>query len=269
MTIKIGIVGCAGRMGQMLMKEVLDGQGTALAGGTEREGGGGAGKDIGELLGRGRLNLTVGTDARALFQASDVVIDFTAPAATVAHARLAAELGKALVVGTTGLEAEHEAVLREAAAKVPVVYAPNFSVGVNLLMSLVERVSAILDPSYDIEIVEMHHRHKVDAPSGTALGLGRAAAAGRQVALADVAVRQRDGIVGPRKSGEIGFATLRGGDVVGDHTVMFAAEGERIELTHKAQSRAVFSKGAVRAACWAVGHQPGLFNMFDVLGLKA
>ena len=269
MSIKIGIVGCAGRMGQMLMKEVLDTDGASLSGGTERPGGPAAGQDIGELLGRGKLGLTIGTDARELFQASDVVIDFTTREATVVHARLAAELGKALVVGTTGLEPQQEVVLHEAATKVPVVYAPNFSIGVNLLMSLVEQVAKVLDPSYDIEIVEMHHRHKVDAPSGTALGLGRAAAAGRQVALSDVAVRQRDGIVGPRKSGEIGFATLRGGDVVGDHTVMFAAEGERIELTHKAQSRAVFSKGAVRAALWAQGRKAGLYSMFDVLGLKA
>jgi len=269
MSIRIGIVGCAGRMGQMLMKEVLDGQGVTLSGGTERDGGAAAGQDIGELLGRGKLGLTIGTDARALFLASDAVIDFTAPAATLAHAKLAAELGKALIVGTTGIDAAHEAELRAAAAKTSIVYAPNFSVGVNLLLNLVEKVASILDPSYDIEIVEMHHHHKVDAPSGTALGLGRAAAAGRQVSLDDVAVRQRDGIVGPRKTGEIGFATLRGGDVVGDHTVMFAAEGERIELTHKAQSRAVFSKGAVRAARWAVGRQPGLYDMSDVLGLKA
>lgn len=269
MSTKIGIVGCAGRMGQMLMKEVLDGAGFDLSGGSERAGGASVGKDIGELLGRGTLGLAVGDDARALFQASDVVIDFTTRDATVAHARLARELGKALVVGTTGLEPEHEAVLHEAATKVPVVYAPNFSVGVNLLMSLVEKVASILDPSYDIEIVEMHHRHKVDSPSGTALGLGRAAAAGRQVALSDVWVKQRDGIIGPRKAGEIGFATLRGGDVVGDHTVMFAAEGERVELTHKAQSRAVFAKGAVRAAGWAVGRKPGLYTMFDVLGLSA
>ena len=269
MSIKIGIVGCAGRMGQMLMKEVLDTAGAELAGGTERPGGAALGKDIGELLGRGTSGLIIGGDARALFQASDVVIDFTSRDATVIHARLAQELGKALVVGTTGLEPEHEAVLHEAAAKVPVVYAPNFSVGVNLLMSLVEKVASILDPSYDIEIVEMHHRHKVDSPSGTALGLGRAAAAGRQVALSDVWVKQRDGIVGARKSGEIGFAALRGGDVVGDHTVMFAAEGERIELTHKAQSRAVFSKGAVRAALWTASAKAGLYDMFDVLGLKA
>lgn len=269
MSIKIGIVGCAGRMGQMLMKEVLDTAGAELAGGTERPGGAAVGKDIGELLGRGTSGLIIGDDARALFQASDVVIDFTSREATVAHARLAQELGKALVVGTTGLEPEHEAVLHEAASKVPVVYAPNFSVGVNLLMSLVEKVASILDPSYDIEIVEMHHRHKVDSPSGTALGLGRAAAAGRQVALSDVWVKQRDGIVGARKSGEIGFAALRGGDVVGDHTVMFAAEGERIELTHKAQSRAVFSKGAVRAALWTASTKAGLYDMFDVLGLKA
>lgn len=269
MGIKIGIVGCAGRMGRMLMAEVLDGEGLVLSGGTERSGGAAVGRDIGELLGRGALGLTVGGDARALFQASDAVIDFTARDATVEHAGLAAELGKVLIVGTTGLEAGHEAELRRAAAGTAIVYAPNFSVGVVLLTSLVEKVASVLDPAYDIEIVEMHHRHKVDAPSGTALGLGRAAAAGRRAVLAEVAVRRRDGIVGPRKPGEIGFASLRGGDVVGDHTVMFAAEGERIELTHKAQSRAVFAKGAIRAAGWAVGRQPGLYTMFDVLGLKA
>jgi len=267
MTIKIGIVGCAGRMGQMLMKEVLDTNGVSLSGGTERTGGPALGRDIGELLGRGALGLTIIDDARALFAASDAVIDFTARDATVAHAKIAAELGKVHVVGTTGLEAEHEAELKAAAAKTQIVYAPNFSIGVNLLLGLVKQVAGILDETYDIEVVEMHHHHKVDSPSGTALGLGRAAAAGRQVKLEDVWMKQRDGIIGARKPGEIGFATLRGGDVVGDHTVMFAADGERIELSHKASSRAVFAKGAVRAARWAVGKPAGLYSMADVLGL--
>lgn len=267
MTIKIGIVGCAGRMGQMLLQEVLDSDGVELSGGTEREGGPAAGKDIGELLGRGKLGLAVTTDARALFQASDAVIDFTAPTATLAHARLAAELGKVHVIGTTGLGSAEEEVLHEAAAKTAIVLAPNFSVGVNLLMALVKKVAGVLGDDYDIEIVEMHHHHKVDSPSGTALGLGRAAAAGRKVALEDVWVKERDGLIGARKPGDIGFATLRGGDVVGDHSVMFAAEGERIELTHKASSRSVFAKGAIRAACWAHGKQPGLYSMADVLGL--
>jgi 4-hydroxy-tetrahydrodipicolinate reductase len=171
------------------------------------------------------------------------------------------------VVGTTGLKPEHEAALDEAAAKVAVVQAANMSVGVNLMLGLARQVAAILDDGFDIEIVEMHHRHKVDAPSGTALALGKAAAAGRGVALDDVAVRARDGMIGPRPKGQIGFATLRGGDVVGEHTVVFAGEGERIELTHKASSRAIFARGAVRAALWTQGRPPGRYSMRDVLGL--
>ncbi|MCR6629592.1 MAG: 4-hydroxy-tetrahydrodipicolinate reductase [Magnetospirillum sp.] len=265
--MKIGIVGCGGRMGRMLVNAVLDAEGCALAGGTERPGGDAVGRDIGELLGRGALGVQVVDDARTLFDVADAVIDFTAPAATVQHAAFAAETGTVLIVGTTGLSKEDEAALRAAGDRIPVVYAPNFSVGVNLLMALTERAAAILGDDYDIEIVEMHHRHKVDAPSGTALGLGRAAAAGRQVALDHVWCKARDGHTGARPKGEIGFATLRGGDVVGDHTVMYATEGERVELTHKASSRAVFAKGAVRAALWAKGRPAGLYSMRDVLGL--
>jgi 4-hydroxy-tetrahydrodipicolinate reductase len=265
--MKIGIVGCAGRMGRMLMAAVLEAEGCQLSGGSERAGGSVVGRDVGELLGRGAMSLLVTSDSRQLFAASDAIIDFTAPAATVAHAALAAETGKVLVVGTTGLSPEDEAELAQAATQVPVVYAPNFSIGVNLLMALTERAAGILGTDYDIEIVEMHHRHKVDAPSGTALGLGRSAAAGRDVALSDVWCKSRDGHVGPRPRGEIGFATLRGGDVVGDHTVMFATDGERVELTHKASSRAVFAKGAVRAAQWAKNQPAGLYSMRDVLGL--
>ncbi len=264
---KIGILGCAGRMGQMLVREVLDTPGAVLAGGTERVGGDAAGRDLGLLVGRKELGVTIGVDPKTLFEVADAVIDFTAPEATVQHAALAAETRTVHVVGTTGLSAEQEAALRAAAARTAVVWAPNMSVGVNLLLSLVEQVARTLDPSYDIEIVEMHHRHKVDSPSGTALGLGRAAAAGRQVALQDVWCKSRDGLTGPRPTGEIGFATLRGGDVVGDHTVIFAADGERIELTHKASSRQVFAKGAVRAALWAHGKPPGLYSMRDVLEL--
>ncbi|MEW5729932.1 MAG: 4-hydroxy-tetrahydrodipicolinate reductase [Pseudomonadota bacterium] len=265
--MKIGIVGCAGRMGRMLVEAVLAAEGCALAGGTERPGGDAVGRDIGELVGRGPLGIPVVGDPGQLIAASDAVIDFTSPAATVSHAMLAANAKKILVVGTTGLSADDEAQLRQAADSTPVVYAPNFSVGVNLLMALTERAAAILGDDYDIEIVEMHHRHKVDAPSGTALGLGRAAAKGRGVALDQVWCKSRDGHTGARPKGEIGFATLRGGDVVGDHTVMFAAEGERVELTHKASSRAVFARGAVRAAQWAHGKGPGLYTMRDVLGL--
>lgn len=265
--MKIGIVGCAGRMGRMLMNAVADTTGCQLSGGTERPGSALIGKDVGEVLGRDALGAFIGENPSALFAASDAVIDFTAPAATVAHAVLAAEMGTILIVGTTGLSKDDEAKLAEAAKKTTIVYAPNFSVGVNLLMALTERAAAILGDDYDIEIVEMHHRHKVDAPSGTALGLGRAAAKGRAVALDSVWCKSRDGHPGARPKGEIGFATLRGGDVVGDHTVMFAAEGERMELSHKASSRAVFAKGAVRAALWAKGQGPGLYSMRDVLGL--
>jgi 4-hydroxy-tetrahydrodipicolinate reductase len=265
--MRIGIVGCAGRMGRMLMEAVLAAEGCRLSGGTERTGTEFIGRDVGALLGRESLGASIGADPKALFAASDAVIDFTAPSATLAHAAIAVETGKVLVVGTTGLSKDDEARLAEAARAVPVVYAPNFSVGVNLLMALTERAAAILAEDYDIEIVEMHHRHKVDAPSGTALGLGRAAARGREVALDSVWCKSRDGHTGARPRGEIGFATLRGGDVVGDHTVMFAADGERVELTHKASSRAVFAKGAVRAARWAAGKPAGLYSMRDVLGL--
>ncbi|MGE5546574.1 MAG: 4-hydroxy-tetrahydrodipicolinate reductase [Solirubrobacterales bacterium] len=265
--MRIGIVGCAGRMGRMLMNAVLEAEGCTLAGGTERPGADAVGRDVGELLGRGTLGATVESDAKRLFEQADAVIDFTAPAATVLHASLAAECRKVLVVGTTGLTDDDEAQLRAAADRTPIVYAPNFSVGVNLLMALVEQAAAVLASDYDIEIVEMHHRHKVDSPSGTALGLGRAAAKGRGIPLDKVWRKVRDGHTGARPRGEIGFATLRGGDVVGDHTVMFASEGERVELTHKASSRSVFAKGAVRAAQWAHGKPPGLYTMRDVLGL--
>lgn len=265
--MKIGIVGCAGRMGRMLVQEVLSTAGAELGGGTEREGSPHIGGDLGLLVGPEAAGVTVTSDAEALFAACDAVIDFTSPAATLAHARMAAAHGTALIVGTTGMSKDQEAEVRTAGDRTAVVMAPNMSVGVNLLFALTQRVAATLGIDYDIEIVEMHHRHKVDAPSGTALGLGRAAAAGRGVALDDVAVWAREGHTGPREAGAIGFATLRGGDVVGDHTVVFAAEGERVELTHKASSRAVFARGAVRAALWCDGREPGAYSMIDVLGL--
>lgn len=265
--MRIGIVGCGGRMGQMLVREVLDTAGATLAGGTERPGSDAVGRDIGQMAGRDALELPVGYDASQLFAASDAVIDFTTPAATVLHAQLAAEARCALVVGTTGLLPEQEQALRQAATRTRIVWSANMSVGVNLLLALVEKVAATLADDYDIEIVEMHHRHKVDAPSGTALALGKAAAVGRGVDLADVKQAVRDGHTGARPKGEIGFATLRGGDVVGDHDVVFAADGERLILGHKASSRQVFAKGAVRAALWCKDRPAGLYSMKDVLGL--
>ncbi|CCG09002.1 4-hydroxy-tetrahydrodipicolinate reductase [Pararhodospirillum photometricum] len=265
--MRIGIVGCAGRMGRMLVKETLATPGAELAGGIERAGSPAVGIDLG-VLAEGTMVGVVATDSAAdLFAVSDVVIDFSTPGATVAHAALAAKSDTALVIGTTGMGPADLAVLHAAAAEVPIVFSPNMSVGVTLLTALTERVAAILGEDYDIEIVEMHHRHKVDAPSGTALGLGRAAAAGRGISLEAMSTRVRDGHTGPRVPGSIGFATLRGGDVVGDHSVIFAAEGERVELTHKASSRAVFAKGAVRAALWCEGRPAGLWTMRDVLGL--
>ena len=266
--MRIGITGCAGRMGRMLLHAVLHSPGAVLVGGIERTDHPALGGDLGTLAGGEALGLTAADDAAALFAASDVVIDFSVPAAVLVHAPLAATHRTALVVGTTGLAAGHRAALAEAARVAPVVVAANMSVGVNLLLGLTRRVAEVLGPEYDIEIVEMHHRHKVDAPSGTALALGEAAAAGRGVALDDAAVRVRDGHTGPRPAGAIGFATLRGGNVVGEHTVIFAGEGERLELTHKAASRAVFAAGAVRAARWCEGRPPGLYAMRDVLGLS-
>lgn len=265
--MRIGIVGAGGRMGQMLVREVAATPGATLAGGTERPGSALLGRELGALAGIDPLGVKVADDPAALFRAADVVIDFTSPAATVSHAKLSVETGTALVVGTTGLSADDQAAIRTAAARVPVVQAANFSLGVNLLAGLVRKVAATLGDDWDIEIVEMHHRHKVDAPSGTALALGHAAASGRGVDLQAMKDTVRDGHTGARQPGRIGFATLRGGDVVGDHTVLFAAEGERLELTHKAASRAIFARGAVRAALWTKGKAPGLYGMDNVLGL--
>jgi 4-hydroxy-tetrahydrodipicolinate reductase len=225
------------------------------------------GRDLGEIAGLGMLGLPVGEDPVTLFARAEAVIDFTIPQATRLHAELAAQARAIHVIGTTGLGPEEEEAIERAALHTAVVHAANMSLGVNLLLALVEQVGRSLDPDYDIEVVEMHHRHKVDAPSGTALALGRAAATGRGVDLDKVAQKVRDGHTGARRRGDIGFATLRGGDVVGEHTVVFAAEGERIELTHKASTREVFARGAVRAALWARGKPSGLYGMKDVLGL--
>ncbi|OYD86151.1 MULTISPECIES: 4-hydroxy-tetrahydrodipicolinate reductase [Azospirillum] len=265
--MKIGVVGCAGRMGQMLVREIAATPGCTLAGGTERVGGPALGKDIGVLAGLEPLGVTAIDDAAALFAEADAVIDFTSPDASVRHAALAAQSETVLVIGTTGIGPAQQEAIAQAATHTPIVQSPNMSLGVNLLLALVEQVGRALGDDYDIDILEMHHRNKVDAPSGTALGLGRAAAAGRGVALEDVWQKVRDGHTGVRPRGEIGFATLRGGDVIGDHTVVFAADGERIELTHKASGRQIYAKGAVRAALWANDKQPGLYSMKDVLGM--
>jgi len=265
--IAIGITGCGGRMGRMLIAEVHGTEGCRVAGGIDAKGSPAIGRDLGELAGVGELGVKAGDDVGALLAVSDVLVDFTLPQAAAVHAGAAARHNKPIVIGTTGLDPAQEALVAVAARSVPIVRAANMSLGVNLLLGLVRQVAASLGEDYDIEIVEMHHRHKVDAPSGTALGLGRAAAKGRGVALDAVAARGRDGITGPRVAGAIGFAALRGGDVVGDHSVIFAGEGERLELTHRAAGRQIYAQGAVRAALWGQGKPPGLYSMRDVLGL--
>jgi 4-hydroxy-tetrahydrodipicolinate reductase len=266
--IRVGIAGCAGRMGQMLLKLLITAPGVLVVGGTERRGSHVLGRDLGALAGGEPLGITIGDNPEPLFEQSDVVVDFTSPSATALHAGIAAKTATAHVIGTTGLDSDQMVAISRAAQRVPIVIASNMSLGVNLLEQVVEEVSRILDTDWDIEIIEMHHRHKVDAPSGTALSLGDAAARGRNVQLRRVARRGRDGQVGPRVKGEIGFSAIRGGDVVGDHTVIFAADGERIEITHKASNREIFARGAVKSVLWAAGKRPGLYSMKDVLGFN-
>jgi 4-hydroxy-tetrahydrodipicolinate reductase len=265
--IGIGVVGAAGRVGRMLIADIAATAGCRLVGGVVRSGSAAVGRDLGELAGIGRLGIAVSDDTEALLRACDVAIEFTTPAATAVHAALAARLGKPVVIGTTGLHGAEEAAVRAAAAAIPIVWAANTSLGINLLQGLVAQVAARLGAEWDIEIVEMHHRHKVDAPSGTALALGRAAAAARGADFDAVAVRGRDGITGARPEGAIGFAALRGGDNIGEHHVIFAGQGEQLELTHRATNRGIYAKGAVCAALWLAGKPPGLYGMKEVLGL--
>ena len=254
-------------MGQMLLREVLATPGCRLSAALERGSHEWVGRDAGEMAGLRKLGITVGDDPVSLFAASDAVIDFTTPAASAINAGFAAQARAAHIVGTTGLSPEQEDELHVAARHTAIVWAPNMSLGVNLLFALTEEVARSLGDEFDIEVMEMHHRAKADAPSGTALALGKAAAVGRGVNFERAAVRARDGLTGAREKGKIGFAALRGGDVVGDHTVIFAGEGERLELTHRATSRQIFARGAVAAALWARGKPPGLYSMRDVLGL--
>jgi len=264
---RIGVIGCGGRMGRMLIADIAASEACELAGGAAKPGSAAIGRDLGELAAAGHIGIAATGDARQVLRDSDVAIDFTTPEATAAHATLAAELGRPIVIGTTGLSGEQESAIRRAAERVPIVFAANTSLGINLLFGLVEQVAARLGPDWDIEIMEMHHKGKVDAPSGTALALGRAAAAARGARFDEVAQRGRDGITGARKAGAIGFAALRGGDNIGEHHVIFAGTGESLALTHRATNRAIYAKGAVRAACWLVGRPPGLYGMKEVLGL--
>jgi 4-hydroxy-tetrahydrodipicolinate reductase len=252
----IGIFGARGRMGQAIAGIAPD-AGLTVAGGTDPIAGGTIGVN----------GATITSDPVALAAAADVLIDFSVPAALDAHIAACIAAGKPLLIGTTGLEAEHHAAIERAAAQIAILQTGNTSLGVNLLAALVREAAARLGDDWDIEIVEMHHRHKVDAPSGTALLLGQAAAAGRGIDLAGHSARGRDGITGARKAGDIGFAALRGGSVAGDHMVILAGESERIELGHRAENRIIFARGAIRAAQWLIGKAPGRYAMADVLGL--
>ncbi len=265
--MRLMVVGAGGRMGRTLVKAIAQTPGLALAGATENSNSPLIGKDAGELAGIGANGIALSPDAAPLLDKADGIIDFTVPEATVSFAALAAKGGKVHIIGTTGLSAADDTKIAEAAKRTVIVKSGNMSLGVNLLAALTRRVAKTLDQSFDIEILEMHHNQKVDAPSGTALLLGRAAAQGRGVDLNARAVKAREGHTGARRAGDIGFATLRGGSVVGEHTVMFAGPAERIELTHKAEDRMIFARGALHAALWARGRSPGLCSMMDVLGL--
>jgi 4-hydroxy-tetrahydrodipicolinate reductase len=266
--IGIAVVGAAGRMGRMLARAIAETPGARLSGATERPGHEWIGKDLGEATGGAALGVIVEDDPLEVFARSQAVLDFTVPEATLAHAELAAQARLVHVVGTTGLERPHLEKLAAAARHAVIVRSGNMSVGVNLLAVLARKMAEVLGTDYDVEIVEMHHRGKADAPSGTALMFGEAVAAGRGVNLADAAERGRDGMTGARAHGAIGFASLRGGDVIGEHEVIFAGDGERLTLRHAATDRMLFARGAVRAALWGQGKPPGQYDMTDVLGLR-
>lgn len=259
--IKLGILGCMGRMGQALTAAALSEASLQLVIGSERAGH----EAIGGMI--PATSASVVSSAKEVFEVADLVIDFTPPGTTVAHASLAAETSTCLVVGTTGLTDDDMAALDAAAKKIAIMQAGNYSLGVNMLMALTREASARLGAGWDIEIVEMHHKHKVDAPSGTALMLGEAAALGRGVALEDVRTPAREGITGERAEGTIGFAALRGGSIIGEHSVILASPSERITLSHRAENRALFAEGAVRAAVWLYDKKPGRYSMQDILGL--
>jgi 4-hydroxy-tetrahydrodipicolinate reductase len=266
--MRLVVAGAGGRMGRTLVKAIADSKDFTLAGALEDARSPLIGWDAGTLAGMPENGVKLVGDAGPLLERADGIVDFTAPSATVAFAELAASAGKVHIIGTTGLSAAEEAKVKEAAKRAVIVKSGNMSLGVNLLAALTRRVAKTLDESFDIEILEMHHNQKVDAPSGTALMLGRAAAEGRGVDLDKHKVASRDGYTGARKPGDIGFAALRGGSVVGEHSVIFAGPAERVELTHKAEDRMIFARGALHAALWARTQKPGLYSMMDVLGLK-
>ncbi len=267
--LNIVVTGAAGRMGAAIIKAVVDADGLKLSAALERAGSDALGKDAGVLAGLPSLGITISDDGEQGLAGADAIIDFTAPAASVALAQEAAKRSLIHIIGTTGFTPKDEQALHEAAeAGARIVKSGNMSLGVNLLAALVKQAAMVLGEDFDIEIVEMHHNKKVDAPSGTALLLGAAAAAGRNIDLETNAIKSREGMVGARQKGTIGFASLRGGTVVGEHSVIFAGPSERVELTHKAQDRGLFATGAIRAVIWARAQKAGYYSMSDVLGLK-
>lgn len=262
----IVVAGASGRMGQAIIRIINETEGAKLVGAIERKGADTIGKDAGELAGIGKTGVIISDNTEETLKGADAIIDFTTPETSVAFSKIAAEKGLTHVIGTTGCSEEDDAEIAKAGANACVVKSGNMSLGVNLLAVLVKQAAAALGTDWDIEVLEMHHKHKVDAPSGTALLLGEAAAEGRGISLAENSVRSRDGITGPREEGTIGFATLRGGSIVGEHTVILASEGERIELSHSALDRSLFARGAVKAAIWAKNQPNGYYSMLDVLG---
>ena len=266
--MQLAVMGAGGRMGRALTMAAIENELTEIAGATEHQGSPFVGQDVGTINNIDPKGVIITDDPLPLFTDIDGILDFTNPKATLKFAELAAQARIVHVIGTTGFSSEDETKLEAASRHATIIRAGNMSLGVNLLTALVKKVASTLDENFDIEIVEMHHRHKVDAPSGTSLMLGKAAAEGRGIDLGERSVRVRDGITGARNKGDIGFGSLRGGSVAGDHTVIFAGDGERIELTHKADDRSIFSKGAIKAALWGKDKGPGLFSMQDVLGIS-
>lgn len=265
--IKVTIVGVGGKMGRSIFSSLNIDEDVSVSGGTEAEGHELVGRDLGEAIGSGSSGVIISDNIVDAASGADIIVDFTTPESTLQNAKYASENGKSIVIGTTGFSAEQKNTLNDLLQKVPAVISPNMSIGVNLLFELSKNVSKILGGEFDVEIVEAHHRNKVDSPSGTALGLAESVAEGLDVNLDDNAVYERYGNTGKRKNNEIGIQTIRGGDVVGDHTVMFLGDGERIELTHRALSRSNFSKGVLRAVKWLPGKAPGIYSMKDVLGI--
>jgi 4-hydroxy-tetrahydrodipicolinate reductase len=266
--IRVAVSGAAGRMGRKVVQAITEAEGLVVGAASEQPQNSLIAADAGELAGVGHLGVALRPDLEPLVDAFDVLVDFTAPVATMRHLELCRSAGRRMVIGTTGLDADQRAAIAAAGEEIAIVFAPNMSVGVNLCFKLLDIAARVLGDEVDVEIIEAHHRHKVDAPSGTALRMGEVIAAALGRDLGEVAVFGREGRIGPRDWRTIGFETIRAGDVVGEHTVWFAADGERVEIAHRASSRMTFAGGAVRAARWVAGNDKGLYDMQDVLGLK-